>query len=49
MTWTTVLGKYPRMSPSHRATLGAEAPRLAERRLLRSPDPDPDPGPSPEP
>lgn len=31
MTWTTVDGKYVRMSPSQRATDGADAPSPAER------------------
>ena len=29
MTWTTVDGKYVRMSPSQRATRGADAPSPA--------------------
>lgn len=41
MTWTTDEGKYVRMSPSHRATDGAEAPSPAERSFPACPFPSP--------
>ncbi len=46
ITWTTELGKYVRMSPSQRATFGAEPPSPAERaapEVLRDPPSPPEP------